>query len=117
MIPQKAVSSLNMSHLFVEDWIFGYWDGTGVITHERDSLKIHSKIFHGVHYPKNLRAAATYSALVVDCATEDCFREDQQTREDPRKWQVAEVLFRSIPQPTKSASKKPTRTCTAQEKV
>jgi hypothetical protein len=45
------------------------------------------------------------SASVVDCATEDCFREDQQTREDPRKWQVPEVLFRSIPQPAKSASK------------
>jgi hypothetical protein len=28
--------------------------------------------------------AATYSASVVDCAT-DCFREDQQMREDPRK--------------------------------
>jgi hypothetical protein len=24
MIPQKVVSPLNMSHLFVEDWIFGY---------------------------------------------------------------------------------------------
>jgi hypothetical protein len=46
---------------------------------------------------------------VVDCATEDCFREDQQTREDLRKWQVPEVLFQSIPQPTKSASEKPTR--------
>jgi hypothetical protein len=29
--------------------------------------------------------AATYSASVVDCAIEDYFREDQQTREDPRK--------------------------------
>jgi hypothetical protein len=29
--------------------------------------------------------ATTYSASVVDCATEDCFREDQQMREDPRK--------------------------------
>jgi hypothetical protein len=54
-----------------------------------------------VYYPKNLQAAATYSASVVDCATEDCFQEDQQMREDPRKWQV--------PQPAKSASKKPTR--------
>jgi hypothetical protein len=27
-------------------------------------------------------AAATYSASGVDCATEDCLREDQQTRED-----------------------------------
>jgi hypothetical protein len=24
MISQKVVSSLNMSHIFVEDWIFGY---------------------------------------------------------------------------------------------
>jgi hypothetical protein len=45
----------------------------------------------------------------VDCATEAYFREDQQMREDPRKWQVLEALFRSIPQPTKSALEKPTR--------
>jgi hypothetical protein len=85
MISQKVVSPLNMSHLFVKDWIFGYLDGTGVIAHEGDSLKPHSKISHSVHYPENLRAAATYSVLVVDCATKYCFREDQQTREDPRK--------------------------------
>jgi hypothetical protein len=42
----------------------------------------------------------------VDWATEDCFLEDLQTREDPRKYHVPEVLFRSIPQPTKSTSKK-----------
>jgi hypothetical protein len=30
-------------------------------------------------------------------------------REDPRKWQVPEVLFRSIVHPAKSASEKPTR--------
>jgi hypothetical protein len=54
-------------------------------------------------------AAGTYSASVVDWATEDCFREDQQTREVPRKWQVPELLFQSIPQPTKSASEMPTR--------
>jgi hypothetical protein len=29
--------------------------------------------------------AAKYSASMVDWATEDCFQEDQQTREDPRK--------------------------------
>jgi DNA/RNA endonuclease G (NUC1) len=46
---------------------------------------------------------------VVDCATEGYFREDQQTREDPRKRQVPEVLFRLITQPTKSASENPTR--------
>jgi hypothetical protein len=34
MVSQEVVSSLNMSHLFVEDRIFGYRDGTDVITHE-----------------------------------------------------------------------------------
>jgi hypothetical protein len=70
------VSSLNMSHIFAEDWIFGYRDGTGVIAHEGNSLKPHFKVSHGVHYPKNLLVAATYSVSVVDCATKDCFRED-----------------------------------------
>jgi hypothetical protein len=105
----EVMSPLNMSHLFVKDWIFEYWDGTGVITHEGNSLKPHSKISHDVHYPKNLWATVTYSVSVVDCATEDCFREYQQMREDTRKWQVPEVLFRSISQPAKSASEKLTR--------
>jgi hypothetical protein len=48
------VSSLNMSYLFVKDWIFGYLVGTSVLAHEENSLKDHSKISHGVHYPKNL---------------------------------------------------------------
>jgi hypothetical protein len=73
MISQEVVSPLNMSHLFIEDCIFVYRDSTGVIAYEGDSLKPHSKISHGVHYPKNLRAAATYSASVVDCATKDYF--------------------------------------------
>jgi hypothetical protein len=54
MISYEVVSSLNRSHLFVEDWIFGYRDGTGVIAHEGNCLKPHSKVSHGVHYSKNL---------------------------------------------------------------
>jgi hypothetical protein len=46
---------------------------------------------------------------MVDCTTEDCLRADQQIREDAKKWHVPEVLFWSIPQPAKSASKKSTR--------
>jgi hypothetical protein len=46
---------------------------------------------------------------MVNYATEDCFQEDQETREDLRKWQVPEVLFRSIPHRAKLASEKPTR--------
>jgi hypothetical protein len=68
-----VVSPLKVSHSFVEDWIFGYRDGTDVVTHERNSLKDHSKISHGVHNPQDLGAAATYPASVMNCATEDCF--------------------------------------------
>jgi hypothetical protein len=51
-------------------------------------------------------AAATYSASVVDWATLDCLREDHETNEDARNWQVPEVDFLSTRQPAKSASEK-----------
>jgi hypothetical protein len=51
MISQEVVSPLKVSHSLVEDWIFGYGDGTGVIAHEENSLKSHSKVSHGVHNP------------------------------------------------------------------
>jgi hypothetical protein len=54
VISQEVVSSINMSHLFIEDCIFGYRDDTGVIAHKGNSLKPHSKVSHGVHYLKNL---------------------------------------------------------------
>jgi hypothetical protein len=72
MISQKVVSPLNMSHLFVEDWILAT-EMALVLSHMRGTLKPHSKISYGVHYPNNLRATATYSASLVDCAIEDCF--------------------------------------------
>jgi hypothetical protein len=59
--------------------------GTGAITHEGNTLVGHSIISHGMHYSKNLGAAATYSTSVVDCAIEDCLRAKQQTREASRK--------------------------------
>jgi hypothetical protein len=46
--------------------------GTGSMTHEGYTLVGHSIISHGLHYPKYLGAAATYSASVVDCSTKDC---------------------------------------------
>lgn len=52
-------------------------------------------------------AVATYSALAVDCATEDCFLEDQETREVPKKWQVPKLLFLSNRQPAKSELQNP----------
>jgi hypothetical protein len=51
MVSQKVVSPLKVSHSFVEDWVFGYRDGNGVVAHERNSLKDHSKVSYGVHNP------------------------------------------------------------------
>jgi hypothetical protein len=51
MISQEAVSHFKVFHSFVGDWVFGYRDGTGVVAHERKSLKDHSKVSHGVHNP------------------------------------------------------------------
>jgi hypothetical protein len=45
--------------------------GTGAITHEGYTLVGHSIMSHGLHYTKYLRAVATYTVFVVDCATED----------------------------------------------
>jgi hypothetical protein len=89
VISQKMVSPPKVSHSFIEDCFFCYGDDTGVVAHEENSLKDHSKISHGVHNSRDLEASATYSTSVVDYATEDYFLEDQQTREDLRKWQVS----------------------------
>jgi hypothetical protein len=62
MISQEVVSHFEMFHSFMEDWVFGYRDSTGVVTNEENSLKDHSKVSHGVHNPWDLGAVATYSA-------------------------------------------------------
>jgi hypothetical protein len=51
--------------------------------------------------------AVEYSASVVDWATLDYLREDQDTKEGPKTWQVAEVDFLSNRHPAKSAYEKP----------
>jgi hypothetical protein len=51
MVSQEVVSPLKVSHSFVEDWVFGYRDGTGVVAHEGNSLKDHSEVSHSVHTP------------------------------------------------------------------
>jgi hypothetical protein len=48
---QEVVSHFEVFYSFVEDWVFGYRDGTGVVAHEGNSLKDHSKVSHGVHNP------------------------------------------------------------------
>jgi hypothetical protein len=54
-------------------------------------------------------ATATYSASVLDWSTLDCLREDQNTKEEPKNWQVTEVDFLSNRHPTKSAYENPWR--------
>jgi hypothetical protein len=51
LVSQDVVSPLKVSHSLVEDWIFGYRDGTGVVAHEGNSLGDHFKVSHGVHNP------------------------------------------------------------------
>jgi hypothetical protein len=51
LVSQDVVSPLKVSHSLVEDWVFGYRDGTGVVAHEGNSLRDHSKVSHGVHNP------------------------------------------------------------------
>jgi hypothetical protein len=50
-ISQKVLSPLKVSHSFMENCIFCYRDDTGVIAHEVNSLKAHSKVSHDVQNP------------------------------------------------------------------
>jgi hypothetical protein len=69
MISQEVVSPLKVSHSFVEDWIFGYRDGIGVV-HMRGTfskLSPKSLMLCTIHriWDQQL-AAATYLASMVD---------------------------------------------------
>jgi hypothetical protein len=52
-------------------------------------------------------AAATYSSSVMDWATLNYLREDQDTKEEPKNWQVPEVDFLSNWHLAKSVYEKP----------
>jgi hypothetical protein len=72
----NVVSQEVASHFYVfcspmQNWILGWAYGTGAISHEGYTLVGHSIISHGLHYPKDLGVAATYSASLVDYATAD----------------------------------------------
>jgi hypothetical protein len=51
MVSQEMVSPLKVSHSFVEDWVFDYRDGTGVVAHKGNSLEDHSIVSYGMHSP------------------------------------------------------------------
>jgi hypothetical protein len=51
MISQEVVSNFKVFYSFVKDWVFYYRDGIGVVAHEGNFLKDHSKVSHGMHNP------------------------------------------------------------------
>jgi hypothetical protein len=69
MFSQEVLSHFYVFHSLMKNWVLGSAYGTGAITHEWNTLIVHSVI----------------SASLVDCAAEVCLQEDQQTREDPIK--------------------------------
>jgi hypothetical protein len=89
VIPQEVVYPPKMSH-FLWKTEFLATEVALVLSHMMETLlKITPKslmvcTIHRIWEQQLI--AATYSGSVVDCATEDCFQEDQQTREDLRKW-------------------------------
>jgi hypothetical protein len=94
----------------MEHWFLCNTYGTGAITLKWDMGIFVTKVTHGVCDPRSWEQqldAATYSTSVVDWATLDYLQEDQDTKEDPKNWQVPEVDFLSNGQPAKSASEKP----------
>jgi hypothetical protein len=71
----------------VKHGVFGNTNGTRAITHER--YIVHSSPKSLIVYViqsscEQQLVAATYSTSVVDLATLDCLREDQDTSEEPR---------------------------------
>jgi hypothetical protein len=82
--------------------VISHWSGTWVYS----SLKSLMVYVIQSSWEQQL-AAATYSTSVVDWATLDCLREDQNTKEDPKNRQVPEVDFLSNRHPAKFASEKP----------
>jgi hypothetical protein len=82
--------------------VLSHWSGTWVYSSPK-SLMVYVIQRSWVQQ----QAAATYYASVVDWATFDCLREDQDTKEDPKNWQVPEVIFLSNQHSPKSASDKP----------
>jgi hypothetical protein len=84
--------------------VLSHWSGTWVYSSPKSIM-----VYVIQRSWEQQLVAATYSASVVDWATLDYLRDDQDTKEDPKNWQVPKVDFLSNRHPTKSASKKPWR--------
>jgi hypothetical protein len=82
--------------------VLSHWSGTWVYSTPKSLM-----VYVIQRSREQQLAAATYPASVVDWATLNCLREDQDTTEYPKNLQVPEVDFLSNQHPAKSASEKP----------
>jgi hypothetical protein len=82
--------------------VLSHWSGTCVYSSPKSLM-----VYEIQRRWEQQLAATTYSASVVDWATLDCLREDRDTKEEPKNWQVPEVDSLSNRHPAKSASEKP----------
>jgi hypothetical protein len=82
--------------------VLSHWSGTWVYSSAKSLM-----VYVIQRSWEQQLAATTYSASLVDWATFDCLREDQDTKEVPKNWQIPEVDFLSNRHPAKSASEKP----------
>jgi hypothetical protein len=84
--------------------VLSHWSGTWVYSSPK------SLIVYAIQRSwEQQLAAATYSALIVDWETLDYLREDQDTKEELKNWQVPEVDFLSNRHTVKSSSENPWR--------
>jgi hypothetical protein len=93
----------------MKNWVLCYTYGTGAVTLKWNMGILLTKVTHGVCDPKELRATTSRGNILClgsGLATLDCLWEDQDTKQDPKNWQVAEVDFLSNRHPAKSASEK-----------
>jgi hypothetical protein len=103
----------------MKNWVLGLTYGTGVITHEGNTLVGHSVISHDMHYPENLGAIASSSYILDLCGglcNRRLFVRRPTNKRRSKKVTCTRSVFRSIPQPAKSASEKPTRSSNEEAK-
>jgi hypothetical protein len=63
--------------------VLSHWSGTWVYSSQKSLM-----VYVIQRSWEQRLVAATYSASVVDWATLDCLREDQDTKEDPKNWRL-----------------------------
>jgi hypothetical protein len=105
MIPHFYVLGFGMEH-----WFLCNTYGIGAITLKWGMGILLTKVTHGVCDPKELRATTSCGNVLClgsGLSNTRMFAGDQDTKEDPKNWQVPEVDFLSNRHPAKSASEKP----------